>query len=410
MKQSKRKLTFRRFAYYLLVLAMVVSCIANGIFAKFTTQDDGGDGARVAKFGIVLNVSGDMFASSYNVYSATTDDEGNPVETINSNGPTTVKEVTPGDTISVQASYKLNDDGEKVYDNVVAPGTKGAEGLCISLSGTAETDLTITLEAEIETIALLGQTGTDLARVKHFGIMVPLKEGVIREDNFEEFKDELYTVTSTEIDADGEAVNTYTQVEEDAVFEDFEESEEITFYQIEDEVSTKDNYLPIKYKFTYKDGAEYKTKVFDLNKSFLYLGDSLVSNLNKLITDKDDNPVYDDMVSKIGNSETIDGRKANFMDFSHTTKFADWKTTSDVIETGTAIDKELYINWEWPFEVDGTKNSFDTILGHLASDPMSVVRCIDDENAKVFKDGPIDGEDYNLEIDFKINITVNQVD
>ena len=68
--KTRRKLTIRRFAYYLLIAAIVVSCVTNGIFAKFTTEDDGGDGARVAKFGVVLSVAGDLFSTTYNKYEA----------------------------------------------------------------------------------------------------------------------------------------------------------------------------------------------------------------------------------------------------------------------------------------------------------------------------------------------------
>ena len=142
----KRKISFRRFAYYLLIFAIVVSCVANGIFAKFTTQDDGGDGARVAKFGIVLNAAGDWYSNTYYKYSQT---DGTESESSNIQAPYSATD----DTVSVRASLTVDGSGKEGYDNIVAPGTKSAEGIVIVMEGTAETDTQVLYDLKLEDTA-----------------------------------------------------------------------------------------------------------------------------------------------------------------------------------------------------------------------------------------------------------------
>ena len=178
-KFNRKKITIRRFSYYLLSGTIIISCITNGIFAKFTTEDYGGDGGRVADFGVIVNISGDLFSSVYNKYVETDVDDGNggtvKQETADSNSPTII--TADENNVSVKAS--TNDDGS--YDNVVAPGTKNDIGINVSVTGKPETDYKLDYSLDFNTVYLssgLGAYGTS------YGLMVELEAGIVNETNF----------------------------------------------------------------------------------------------------------------------------------------------------------------------------------------------------------------------------------
>ena len=420
---KKRKITIRRFAYYLLIVSIVLSCVTNGIFAKFTTEDDGGDGARVAKFGIILSVAGDLFSTTYNEYA----DDGTGSETASSNIPAVFTEVDTDDGISVQAHYKYvladgtgSDDfatGARL-DNVLAPGTKNDQGVNISIQGTAETDCVIEYEITSSTIALKTtlydyteglypdtagfETYTRYfydydqpIEVYSYCIMVQMQDGIIREDNFREFKDTLYTLE----DVDGN--KTYTKVSDDF-------DSEATYYQSVDVAKYKeDYYMPIIFKpYGYSKLAEMDNITDFLIK---YLGLEYNERYNNGETNSIQH-LNDYSLGQLITNELNNNVVASESVFPYKCTS---KGTSGVIETGTNLDIDLDFTWEWPFvesesETEESKNvdSCDTILGHLMA------------GNEVFKsnDGgetytkAVEGEDYNLEVEFDINITINQVD
>ena len=51
-----------RVAGLLLALVLVTSCFVGGTFAKYVTGNYGEDNARVAKFGVAVQGTSDMFA------------------------------------------------------------------------------------------------------------------------------------------------------------------------------------------------------------------------------------------------------------------------------------------------------------------------------------------------------------
>ena len=59
-------------------------------------------------------------------------------------------------------------------------------------------------------------------------------------------------------------------------------------------------------------------------------------------------------------------------------------------------DREISLSWEWVYVSDESVDAFDTALGDMAAELVP-------ENMK-------DGEDYCLDIEYEISITVNQVD
>lgn len=97
----------------LVALTLITSCFVGGTFAKYTTAGTGTDTARVAKFGVTVTATGNMFADKY--------DTADNAATVVSQG------------------------GEKV----VAPGTKGNMA-SITLLGVPEVDVKVTYEATVE--------------------------------------------------------------------------------------------------------------------------------------------------------------------------------------------------------------------------------------------------------------------
>ena len=99
-----------RIALILCVLAIFCSCIVGTTFAKFVTSDVGEGRARVSKWGVVITATD---SSSFKTEYALDD---------LSNGERP-------DTITVKSSTDRN---------VVAPGTKDAEGIVFTITGTPE--------------------------------------------------------------------------------------------------------------------------------------------------------------------------------------------------------------------------------------------------------------------------------
>lgn len=107
MKNNK----MMRAASGLMIAALLTTGMISGTFAKYITQDELNDSARVAKWGVNLGISGNLYGEAY-------DGTNNTI-------------VTSGSTATVQSSSA----GEKV----VAPGTKNADsGLHITLNGKPE--------------------------------------------------------------------------------------------------------------------------------------------------------------------------------------------------------------------------------------------------------------------------------
>lgn len=105
-----------KFAAILLILVLMTSCFVGGTFAKYVTDGEGEDTARVAKFGVVVEAATDesAFATTYDSDS-------------NYSG------------LTVESSTE---------DKLVAPGTKG-DFTSISITGTPEVAVEVAYEAEV---------------------------------------------------------------------------------------------------------------------------------------------------------------------------------------------------------------------------------------------------------------------
>ena len=105
-----------KLAVILLVLVLMTSCFVGSTFAKYVTDGNGEDTARVAKFGVTVEAEGDTFLTEYETDDA--DYEGD---------------------ITVLSS---------TADKLVAPGTKG-DFAAISLDGTPEVAVEVAYAADI---------------------------------------------------------------------------------------------------------------------------------------------------------------------------------------------------------------------------------------------------------------------
>ena len=127
MKKNKTM----RIASVLLIAVLLTTCIISGTFAKYVTSGEVEDQARVAKFGVVVNGSGSLFAENY---WAVDQDESNK----------------PGDAETDHTTEYLKMTVESLNgDKLVAPGTKNADGgMTIGITGKPEVDVRITVDTE----------------------------------------------------------------------------------------------------------------------------------------------------------------------------------------------------------------------------------------------------------------------
>lgn len=125
----------------LLVLTLGTSCLVGGTFAKYVTRGSGDDSARVAKWGVEVEVTGGGFGTTYGKEDA---------------NATTIGPSVQGDG-SETIPFTWNSNGEsksqkEEVSNVLAPGTKGTFG-GVKITGQPE------VAVKVETTANVVLTG-----------------------------------------------------------------------------------------------------------------------------------------------------------------------------------------------------------------------------------------------------------
>ncbi|MBQ3531714.1 MAG: hypothetical protein IJA05_07345 [Oscillospiraceae bacterium] len=118
-----RKNKMMRAASALLVAVLLTTSTISGTFAKYVTTAEAEDSARVAKWGVEVGVTGNLFNDSYK------------------EEPTTWTANETGLNITVQADSK--------DDDVVAPGTQNTTGITFILRGTPEVETNVEFEFTI---------------------------------------------------------------------------------------------------------------------------------------------------------------------------------------------------------------------------------------------------------------------
>lgn len=118
-----KKNVMMRLACFLLIAVLISTSAISGTYAKYVTEGSASDTARVAKFGVKVTGTSEIFYDSYK-----------NAATVYTNGEN-------GDAITVQADTKGT--------NVVAPGTRGAL-VNFALEGKPEVDVKVTYEATVD--------------------------------------------------------------------------------------------------------------------------------------------------------------------------------------------------------------------------------------------------------------------
>lgn len=179
---TKKKNVLMRSAGLLLVLVLVTSCFVGSTFAKYTVGGKGTATARVAKFGVAVTASGDMFAKTY----ATDDQSAGAIansvaSTENVVAPGTKKEgfvaatITGTPEVAVRVSYKLDAADLTIDGWNLADGSfycplvfkiKAADGTNTVISGTEFTSATLMKAELVKAVAAYTKDyapGTDLS-------------------------------------------------------------------------------------------------------------------------------------------------------------------------------------------------------------------------------------------------------
>lgn len=228
-----------RAAGFLLVGVMLTASIVSGTYAKYVTQDSAQDTARVAKFGVVATVSGDLFGKSYSTA------DGNSIQAWSVNGPT------------VSASGAT----EAAADKVVAPGTKNGTGMTISVTGTPEVSTSLAL---VDAVDASGNTyvNTDIElKTGDYGVMVAYN-GTVTTDNVTSY----YKLDN----------GTYTA----AAAADLGQTPATKLYQFKDAASAAASYKPV----TWKVGSTSCADVAAVKTAIAFSTSTAVPNTN-LATD-----------------------------------------------------------------------------------------------------------------------------
>lgn len=191
-----KKNRMMRTASGLLVLTLLTTSVISGTIAKYTTQDSGSDNARVAKWGVTLQVDGSLYGPGY----LTTEN--------------TATEATTGVSV-LHSSTTAGAD----QDFVVAPGTKSDKGFHFAVTGTPEVSSKVKAEIKTQNIYL---------KAGEYGVMVPTE--VVTAENFSNAEEGYYT----------ESNGTYTEAN---AF-----TENTDYYTLEDYVNLTADYYPVVYK------------------------------------------------------------------------------------------------------------------------------------------------------------------
>lgn len=126
----------------LLVLTLITSCFVGGTLAKYVSEGEGKDSARVAKWGVKVDVTGDnAFAKEYGKDDVNVSLGSTPENSVASAGSESV-------TFTWNSSAGNQTSTTENVSDVIAPGTEGTFG-GIKVTGTPEVAVKIETNAEV---------------------------------------------------------------------------------------------------------------------------------------------------------------------------------------------------------------------------------------------------------------------
>ncbi|MBR5289814.1 MAG: hypothetical protein IKU28_02335, partial [Erysipelotrichaceae bacterium] len=203
MKKNK----MMRLASSLLVAVLLTSSVISGTFAKYVTSDSAEDSARVAKWGITVLASGNLFGTDYNP----------------NDGSATADRITA-------TSTNVSSDNT---EDIVAPGTLNDEGVSFVIKG-ADPEVAYDVTAKVPA----GTTVTDIyLNAGKYGVMVEAT-GLNAATNLKGYY--------------SESSGTYTLIEGDVYWTSG------TYYELHDYVELANTYYPLVW--TFNDGVNPATE------------------------------------------------------------------------------------------------------------------------------------------------------
>lgn len=196
MKKNK----MMRLASVLLVITLLTTSVISGTFAKYTSQDSATDTARVAKWGVVIQATGNLYGTRYE------------------RGATNIANINTA-SMSVVGT-------QIAPTSVVAPGTANENGMSFSINGKPEVATKVDINVIGANVSLFAGD---------YGVMVECTDYVTADNITALAYNGLYTSSDAK---------TFTKVQNGDHYDDT-----TTYYTIEDAV-TAANYYPVEYELT----------------------------------------------------------------------------------------------------------------------------------------------------------------
>ena len=214
-----KKNRMMRLASVLLVLCLLTTSVISGTFAKYVTTDAQQDSARVAKWGVVASIDGNLFGATY--------DQSEAIISWSENA----------DSVSSAQSAAT----------IVAPGTQNENALTLSISGKPEVSTLVTYDAA-ENGSGADYANSDIYLAQGtYGVMVEYTG----EKNTETFGN--YYIYNND---------KYVKLTEENVTDNTDK----TWYELHDEVAFAEDYHPLVWSWTVK--VENETDVTATEKTF----------------------------------------------------------------------------------------------------------------------------------------------
>ena len=210
----------------MLALCLLSTGLMWGSYAKYVTSDAAEDAARVAKWGVSISASGNLFGGNYQKNSA----ENKPDEII----------AEAVGSVDTAGAVKF---GEKDVADIVAPGTKNSEGISIGVTGTPEVAVKLSVAAPdgVEISDILLNEGT-------YGIMRAVEKSEVNAENCAR-----YFVIVHDDETDTDSFKAAEDAESDKYFE-----------KVNDVTVAGGAYYPLVYKLSIGSETTEESKLQDI--------------------------------------------------------------------------------------------------------------------------------------------------
>lgn len=196
--------TLRQITAAAVVAAIGSLCVAAGTYARYAAKATAADASRIAKWGVELSASGDLYGEQYG--------ENGTIEVYDETSKAAVRTASTG-------------------TDIIAPGTKHTGGLRFALGGTPEVKTQIDAVIKSENIYL--KKGT-------YAIARQVPDGTVSTANYENMQPKLYYLSN------GTYKTAPTGYDETVT----------KYYMMENEVTLSGDYYPVVYSSTQTNSSD----------------------------------------------------------------------------------------------------------------------------------------------------------